>query len=363
MQRVPCVLMRGGTSKGAFFLSHDLPESITERDELLLSLMGSGHELEIDGIGGGSPQTSKVAIVSPSLHPDADVDYLFVQVMVSTRRVDTTPNCGNMLCAVGPFAIEQGLVKPSGPTTRVRIRNLNTHTFVMAEVQTPQGKVTYEGEIAIDGVPGSAAAVHLTFLDAAGSKTGALFPTGNVQDVFDGIPVTCIDMAMPMVIVEARHMGKQGDESPVELDADTTFLHRLETIRLRAGAAMGLGDVSDQVIPKPVLIAPAKAGGTLLVRYFMPHACHRALAITGSIGLATACVSQGSVAAQLLGKACKPRQQDVRIEHPSGGIDVRLSYTGMSGEIICASVVRTARRLFSGYVYASPLGKRASQFN
>ncbi|MFP3518675.1 4-oxalomesaconate tautomerase [Pseudomonas sp. SIMBA_077] len=353
MQRIPCVLMRGGTSKGPVFLAWDLPAAIAERDELLLNLMGSGHELEIDGIGGGSPQTSKVAIVSPSLHPDADIDYLFVQVMVSQRRVDTAPNCGNMLCAVGPFAIEQGLVKASQDLTCVRIRNLNTGTFINAEVFTPGGKVSYEGNTAIDGVPGTAAPIQLTFLNAAGSKTGKLFPTGQPQDLIDGTPVTCIDMAMPMMIVEAGQLGKRGDESPTELDADKYFLARLESLRLQAGLAMGLGDVSDTVIPKPVLVAPAKAGGTLQVRYFMPHNCHRALAITGSIGIATACVTEGSVAAQLLGGACEPRLKHVRIEHPSGGIDVVLSYTGDQGEAIRASVVRTSRRLFSGFVYAS----------
>ncbi|NNB42054.1 4-oxalomesaconate tautomerase [Pseudomonas chlororaphis] len=350
MQRIPCVLMRGGTSKGPVFLAWDLPVSIEQRDELLLDLMGSGHELEIDGIGGGSPQTSKVAIVSPSLHPEADVDYLFVQVMVSQRRVDTAPNCGNMLCAVGPFAVEQGLVKATGEQTQVRIRNLNTGTFVHSLVQTPAGKVSYEGDTTIDGVPGTAAPVQLTFLDAAGSKTGKLFPTGNTLDLIDGVPVTCIDMAMPMLIVEAGQLGKRGDEPPAELDADKAFLERLEALRLQAGLAMGLGDVSDKVIPKPVLISPAKAGGTLQVRYFMPHSCHRALAITGSIGLATACVSAGSVAAELLGGATQLKQ--VRLEHPSGGIDVVLSYTGNQGETIRASVVRTARRLFSGFVYA-----------
>jgi 2-methylaconitate cis-trans-isomerase PrpF len=345
--------MRGGTSKGPVFLAWDLPVAIEERDELLLNLMGSGHELEIDGIGGGSPQTSKVAIVSPSLHPDADVDYLFVQVMVSQRRVDTAPNCGNMLCAVGPFAIEQGLVKASQDQTRVRIRNINTGTFVNAEVQTPGGKVSYEGDTAIDGVPGTAAAVQLTFLDAAGCNTGKLFPTGQTQDLIDGIALTCIDMAMPMMIVEAGQLGKRGDETPAELDADKAFLHRLESLRLQAGRAMGLGDVSDKVIPKPVLVSPARVGGTISVRYFMPHSCHRALAITGSIGLATACVTQGSVVAQLLGEASEPRLNQVRIEHPSGAIDVVLSYTGAHAETIRASVVRTSRRLFSGYVYAT----------
>lgn len=357
MQRIPCVLMRGGTSKGPVFLAWDLPTGIQERDELLLDLMGSGHELEIDGIGGGSPQTSKVAIVSPSLHADADVDYLFVQVMVAERRVDTAPNCGNMLCAVGPFAIEQGLVKARGDLTQVRIRNLNTGTFVNADVQTPGGQVNYEGDTAIDGVPGTAAPVQLTFLDAAGSKTGKLFPTGQARDLIDGIPVTCIDMAMPMVLVEAGQLGKRGDETPAELDSDSDFLKRLESLRLQAGLAMGLGDVSDKVIPKPVLVSRPLAGGTLSVRYFMPHKCHRALAITGSIGLATACVTPGSIVAELLGNRSDARPTSVRIEHPSGGIDVVLAYTGKNGETIRASVVRTARRLFSGTVYA-PVSQR-----
>jgi len=212
--------MRGGTSKGPFFHAWDLPANVVERDELLINLMGSGHELEIDGIGGGSPQTSKVAIVSPSLHADADVDYLFVQVMVAQRRVDTAPNCGNMLCAVGPFAIEQGLVKGQEGKTLVRIRNLNTGTFVNSLVETPGGIVRYEGRTAIDGVPGTAAPVQLTFLDAVGSKTGKLFPTGQATDVIDGVPVTCIDMAMPMMVVEASQLGVTGSETPAELDAN-----------------------------------------------------------------------------------------------------------------------------------------------
>ena len=353
MQRIPCVLMRGGTSKGPVFLASDLPESVEERNEVLLSVMGAGHELEIDGIGGGSPQTSKVAIVSPSSHPDADVDYLFVQVMVSQRRVDTAPNCGNMLCAVGPFAVEQGLVKAGPATTEVRIRNLNTGTFVSSKVQTPGGAVTYAGATRIDGVPGVAAPIELTFLDAAGSTTGKLFPTGNTRDRFDGVETTCIDMAMPMVLIDAASLGKTGRESPAELDADLDFLARLDAIRLQAGLAMGLGDVSQKVIPKPVLLAPASSGGTIQVRYFMPHSCHRALAITGSIGLATACVSQGTVAAQMLGlDASEERMTQVRIEHPSGSIEVALAYVGEQGETIRASVVRTARRLFSGEVHA-----------
>ena len=351
MQSIPCVLMRGGTSRGPVFLANHLPSDVAQRDELLLNVMGSGHELEIDGIGGGSPQTSKVAIVSTSNHPDADVDYLFVQVMVNQRRVDTAPNCGNMLCAVGPFAIEHGLVNASAPVTRVRIRNLNTNTLVDSEVQTPRGKVRYDGDTTIDGVPGSAAPIKLTFLDAAGAKTGKLLPTGNVREQFDGVEVTCIDMAMPMVLMHAEALGKTGYETPAELDADGALLERLESIRLQAGAAMGLGDVSQMVIPKPVLVSKPRYDGTLQVRYFMPHNCHRALAITGAVGLATACVSPGTVIADLLGEGAQ-QLAEVRLEHPSGGIDVALTRSGAEGQTIQASVVRTARRLFSGFVYA-----------
>ncbi|MDR6713759.1 2-methylaconitate cis-trans-isomerase PrpF [Pseudomonas hunanensis] len=359
MQRIPCVLMRGGTSKGPFFHAWDLPSNVVERDEMLINLMGSGHELEIDGIGGGSPQTSKVAIISPSLDAEADVDYLFVQVMVAQRRVDTAPNCGNMLCAVGPFAIEQGLVKANDGQTLVRIRNLNTNTFVNSLVETPGGIVRYEGRTAIDGVPGTAAPVQLTFLDAVGSKTGTLFPTGQARDVIDGVELTCIDMAMPMMIVEASQLGVSGGESPAELDADSRLLKRLEALRIKAGLAMGLGDVSGMVIPKPVLISPARYDGTLQVRYFMPHNCHRALAITGAIGLATACVSPGTVVMDMLGEGAEALSE-VRLEHPSGGIEVALSRSGADGKTIQASVVRTARRLFSGFVYAPTLRRIAS---
>ncbi|MFC0225126.1 4-oxalomesaconate tautomerase [Serratia aquatilis] len=352
MRKIPCVLMRGGTSKGAFILAKDLPENIEERNEILLSIMGAGHELEIDGIGGGSPQTSKVAIISPSSHPDADVDYLFAQVMVQQRQVDTTPNCGNMLCAVGPFAIEQGLIPATDPVTQVRIRNVNTNTLVDAEVQTPDGIVTYDGDTTIDGVPGHAAPVALTFLNACGAKTGHLLPTGNITDMFQGVETTCIDMAMPMVLIAASSLGKTGQETPQQLDKDKAFLQRLERIRLAAGLAIGLGDVSEKVIPKPVLLAEACHGGTLSTRYFMPHHCHKALAVTGSIGIATATTLAGSVAAKIINQDKTVRfLRQIVIEHPSGKIEVNLFNDGDKPETIRASVVRTARKLLSGNVY------------
>lgn len=350
MRNIPCVLMRGGTSKGAFLRATDLPENIQERNEVLLSIMGSGHELEIDGIGGGSPQTSKVAIVSQSTSQDADIDYLFVQVIVNERRVDTTPNCGNMLCAVGGFAIEHGLVDAKSPVTRVRIRNVNTNTFIDADIQTPNGVVVYEGDTQIDGVPGRAAPVALTFLNAAGAKSGHLFPTGKRTDVFDDITVTCIDMAMPMVVIPAQSLGRTGYESASELDRDKALFERLESIRLQAGAAMGFGDVTNRVIPKPVLISPAIKGGSVNVRYFMPHNCHKSLALTGAIGLASACIIQDTIVNQLT-NINKPGV--IKIEHPSGSIDVNLSLDGEHPEDIRASVVRTARKILSGTVYLS----------
>ena len=351
MLKIPCVLMRGGTSKGPVILASDLPDNIEERDAVLLSLMGAGHELEIDGIGGGSPQTSKVAIVSPSTCSDADVDYLFVQVMVNERRVDTTPNCGNMLCAVGPFAIEKGLVNAKSPVTTVRIRNLNTGTLVDAEVQTPDLLVSYEGDTHIDGVPGAAAPVGLTFLNSAGCKTGKLLPTGNVIDRIDEAEVTCIDMAMPMVLIEAAQLGKTGFEQPAELESDRAFMTRLEHIRRQAGRAMGFGDVSDKVIPKPVLLSKPQAGGTINVRYFMPHACHRSLAITGSIGISVATRIEGSVAWKIISGQPKTTYTSIiDIEHPGGKISVSLTNESNEIEKTRAAVIRTCRKLFEGVV-------------
>lgn len=348
MHAIPCVLMRGGTSKGPFFLASDLPDNEDARDELLLQLMGSGNELEIDGIGGGYPQTSKVAIVGPSSTEGVDVDYLFVQVMVEQRRVDVSPNCGNMLSAVGPFAIEKGLVTPSGDTTCIRIRNVNTNTLIDATVQTPNGQVRYDGDAAIDGVPGTAAPIHLTFLNAVGARTGKLYPTGQSRDTFDGVEVSCVDAAMPMVLIHASALGKRGDETPAELDDDKAFMARLERIRRQAGLAMGFGDVSDKVIPKPVLISEGDAHAPLTVRYFMPHRCHRALAITGAVGLAIACSNGESLIRDLIDP--KTLKGEMDIAHPSGRLSVAMT-PDASGQAPICSLLRTARRLFSGDVF------------
>lgn len=363
-RRIPCVLMRGGTSRGPFFLSSDLPSDIPQRDAILLAAMGSGHELQLDGIGGGHPLTSKVAIVGPPTAPGADVDYLFVQVKVQEQSVDTSPNCGNMLSGVGPFAIESGLVTAGVGRTIVRIHNLNTGKIIEARVATPDGRVTYDGDVAIDGVPGTAAPVHLTFLDAAGSKTGKLLPTGKVIDRIGGIDVTCIDASTPLVLIRAMDLGKSGAERPDELDADKRFLARLEAIRIEAGERMGFRNVARIVIPKPVLLTPPFRGGSICARYFMPHACHKALAITGGVGIATACATPGTIAKQITGRLRIPSA--VAVEHPSGRLEIGLESAPGRREPV-ALVVRTARRLFEGAVFArvpdQPLQPRADAKN
>jgi len=345
--RIPCVLMRGGTSRAAFFLRSDLPAEPGPRDAVLIAAMGAGHELQVDGIGGGNPVTSKVAIVGPSSRPGADVDYLFAQVGIRERSVDLSPICGNILAAVGPFAIEAGLVPAGDGTTTVRVHNVNTGKVVEAEVATPGRRVTYEGETAIAGVPGTGAAIHLAFLDAAGAKTSALLPTGRPVDLIDGVPVSCVDAATPVVLVRAADLGKSGREPAAHYLADTAFMTRLERLRVAAGRAMGLPDAAERVIPKPVLLAAAAEGGALCARYFTPHECHKALAIGGAVAIATAVATPGTIAAALAGPARPPTTVD--IEHPSGRLPVRLATRPGDG-VPVAGVVRTARRLFEGRI-------------
>lgn len=344
---IPCVLMRGGTSRGPYFLASDLPSDPQARDQVLIQVMGSGHELQVDGLGGGHPLTSKVAIVSPSTVPGADVDYLFAQVNVRERLVDTSPNCGNMLAGVGPFALEAGLVPAKDGVSIVHIHNVNTGKLIEARIETPGGRVNYEGSTAIDGVPGTAAPIHLAFIDAVGAKTGKLFPSGSPKDVVDGVTMSLVDACMPIMAVKAADLGMTGYESPAEFAANRPFMERLESLRLQAGRLMGLGDVRALVIPKPVLIASAREGGTLAARYFMPHACHNAFAITGSVAVATAAVTPGNVIAEVSGTPKLP--VDLVIEHPSGRLQVRLEQRP-GDKAPVAYLVRTARRLFEGKV-------------
>lgn len=350
--KIPCVMMRGGTSSGPFFLATDLPEDIALRDEILIAAMGSPHEYQVDGIGGATPFTSKVAIISKSTRPGIDVDYLFAQVLVNERYVDTKPNCGNMLGAVGPFAIEQGLIPASQGETTVRIFNVNTRAEVDAIVETPNGVVTYAGTTAIDGVPGTAAPVRLNFRSAIGSVTRKLLPTGRPIDVIDGVEVSCVDVAMPMVLIPAEQVGKTGHEGANELDADVALIARMEAIRRQAGELMGLGDVSKSVVPKIGLLARPAKGGTISSRYFVPYACHKAHAVTGAVCVAAACATPGTIAQRLSGLSDTAPQGVVVIEHPSGSIaiDLDVELAGDEPVIHRAALIRTARRLFEGNV-------------
>lgn len=348
--RIPCVLMRGGTSRGPYFKAADLPADRDEIASVLIAAMGAGHELQITGLGGGHPLTSKVAIVGPSQSSDADVDYLFGQVMVHERRVDFGPNCGNMLAGVGPFAIDKGLVRACDDVTTVRIRNLNTGKLIEARVQTPNGVVQYDGDAMIDGVPGAGSPVHLAFMDAAGSKTGSFMPTGATRDVIDGVEVSCIDAAMPVMLVRATDLGVSGHETASELNANARLRARLQPLRLEAGRRMGLQDVAQSVIPKPVLIAEPLNGGAISARYFMPHECHTALSVTGGVAIASAVVSPGTIAAEM---AHAPRLPgDVRIEHPSGHMNI-YAEPPRNGLPPVAMVVRTARPIMEGTLMLS----------
>ena len=352
LRAIRCTLMRGGTSRGPYFRRCDLPADPDTRDRVLLAAMGSPDFRQIDGLGGADPLTSKVAMVGPSGEPGCDVDYLFAQVAVDRAIVDTSPPCGNMLAGVAPFAIENGMIAARDGETRVTIYNVNTNSRIEAIIQTPRGRVEYEGEAAIDGVPGTAAPVILNFMDVAGSKTGALLATGEVAENIDGVEVTCIDVAMPMVIMRAADFGVTGDEDRAEIDSRTDLFARIEPIRLEAGRRMGLGDVSDKVIPKVALVAPPRAGGSICSRYFTPHRLHAAHAVTGAVCVASACALEGSTAWDLA-ELSPGTVRSIRIEHPSGKIDIQLETRGRRRElqVVRAGTVRTTRKLMSGEVY------------
>jgi 2-methylaconitate cis-trans-isomerase PrpF len=347
-REIPCLFMRGGTSRGPYFLRDDLPEDTAVCDQVLLAAMGSPDTRQIDGLGGATTPTSKVAIVSRSSQPGCDVDYLFAQVSVERAIVDTAPSCGNMLAGIGPFAIERGLVKASDVETRVSIFNVNTSSRIEALVQTPDRKVTYEGDQTIDGVPGSSAPITLSFTDIVGSKCGSLLPTGVASEVIDGITVSCVDVAMPMVVMHAVDMGITGYET-TEITADSELMQRIESIRRVAGQRMGLGDVADTVVPKVGLLAKARGNGTISSRYLTPHRLHDAHAVTGAICISSAISIEGTVASTLAAGASSRREM-VRIEHPSGSIDITLQLSGGGAalNVKSAGVVRTARKIMDG---------------
>jgi len=350
--RIPCTLMRGGTSKGPFFLASDLPSDTQLRERVLLAVMGSPDLRQIDGIGGADPLTSKVAIVSRSPREGIDVDYLFAQVSIDRPLVDVTPNCGNMLAGVGPFSIEQGLVASRDPVTPVRIYMVNTGNIAIAHVPTPGGEITQEGEASISGVPGKSAAIRIDFLETAGSVCGTLLPTGHARDEINGIEATLIDNGMPVVVMRAADFGKSGYETPAELDADTGFKARLEEIRLVAGERMRLGDVRLKVVPKMTLVAPPQNGGDLATRTFIPHKCHAAIGVLGAVTVGTACVIPGSVTS---GIVPTPKEAVTRlsVEHPTGefSLEIEVDHASADGlKVVRSSLIRTARALFRGDV-------------
>jgi len=340
--------IRGGSSKGVYFSASDLPSDEAARDQVLLDVVGRDVR-QIDGLGGADPLTSKVGIVSASTRANADIDYLFAQVVVGENRVDTTPNCGNILAGIGAFAIESGMIPIRGDTTTVRIYMVNSGNRCELLLQTPDGAVEYEGDARIDGVPGTAAPVICNYMDIAGSACGTLLPTGQQRDQIQGVPVTCIDNGMPVVVIPAAALGKTGYESCADLEADQVFRDRLEAIRLEAGKRMNLGDVSNKVVPKMSLISAPRAGGHVCTRTFIPHRCHVAIGVLGAVSVATACVLPGSVA---LGIASVPDGQTkhMSIEHPSGEFSVKLSLDD-KGNVIRAGLLRTARLLSRGEAY------------
>lgn len=346
---IPCMWMRGGTSKGGFFLADDLPDDIAARDAMLLAVMGSPDARQIDGMGGADPLTSKVALVRKSEN-GADVDYLFLQVFVDEARVSAAQNCGNMLAGVGPFAIERGLVKPTGDETRVAVHMLNTGKVAVLSVQTPQGQVTYKGDARIDGVPGLSSPIPIAFKDTAGSSCGALLPTGNVRDKVDGIDVTLIDNGMPCVVMLASDLGITGAETRAELDGNADLRGRLEAIRLKVGPMMNLGDVTDKTVPKMTMVSAPVQGGAIATRTFIPHRCHASIGVLGAVSVATACLLKGSVAADL---AVVPdgNPKALQIEHPLGETTI-MAEIGNDGTVKGAAILRTARKLFDGMVFA-----------
>jgi len=345
---VRCMWMRGGTSKGGYFLADDLPSDTAARDAFLLRVMGSPDARQIDGIGGADPLTSKVAVVRRSQRPGIDVDYLFLQVFVDKPIVTDQQNCGNILASVGPFAIERGLVHARDDETTVRIFMENTNQVATATISTPGRRVSYAGEARIDGVPGTAAAVPIVFEDTAGSTCGALLPTGNPVDEIDGIAVTLIDNGMPCVVMRAADLGISGHETPSELEANNALRQTLEAIRLKAGPLMNLGDVTEKSVPKMTMVSPPRRGGAISTRTFIPHRCHSSIGVLGAVSVGTACLLEGSPAAELASIPAG-EEKTLSIEHPTGEMSI---VAKMDGDAVrSVAVLRTARKLFDGMVF------------
>jgi 4-oxalomesaconate tautomerase len=341
--------MRGGTSKGGYFLADDLPADTQARDAVLLRVMGSPDLRQIDGMGGADPLTSKVAVVSKSDRDGVDVDYLFLQVFVDQPTVTDAQNCGNILAGVGAFAIERGLVAALEGETPVSIYMQNTGQIAVARVATPEGFVRYDGDAKIDGVPGGAAAVPLVFKDTAGSSCGALLPTGNPADVVDGVTVTMIDNGMPCVVMRAEDVGIKGDETPEALEANTVLRAKLEAIRALCGPMMNLGDVSEKSVPKMTMVSAPTQGGAISTRTFIPHRCHKTIGVLGAVSVATACLVKGSPAYDLANRG-EGTTRKLSVEHPTGEMTVVATLED-TGDVKEAAILRTTRKLMDGEVF------------
>jgi len=356
MRKIPFMLFRGGTSKGPFFLKEDLPSDETERDNLLMDLLGSGHSLEIDGIGGGNPLTSKLGILTKSQRDGVDVDYLTSQVHVNERIIESNIDCGNILSAAVCFAIERNLVKATNPETIFTLYSENSKKLLRATVQTPNGKITYKGDHVIDGAPGSGSPIKITFLDVGGSKSGKILPTGNPIDIIDGIAVSCVEMTMPMVIVEAMEFGLTGYETKAEIDKNHKVIDKIEALRHKAAKLMNLGDVTHKMTPKICLIAEPKSGGTITARYFIApfnYNCHPTMAISGSLVLSAASFIEGTIANELTDLSVMEGPQLIEIEHPSGKIPIEITIERDDDDykVPEVSYFRTARLLIDGHVF------------
>ncbi len=352
--------MRGGTSKGLFFNANDLPTNQKDRNALLLAVMGSPDARQIDGMGGAHPLTSKVAILSRSDHPEADVDYLFLQVAVEHSDVSDRQPCGNILAGVGPWAIENGMVGAGSAVTPVRVRTVNNGSLAVVNVQTPGGQVEYEGAAAIDGVPGTAAPIIIEFRDVAGANCGSMLPTGNVGDRINGVDVTCIDNGMPVVLLRAKDFDLSGTESPAELEANERLTSRIEAIRLKAGMLMNLGDVAGKTVPKMTLIAPPQNGGTVSTRTFIPHRVHDAIGVFGAVSVGAACMLSGSLAHEIAVVSQSDDLTRLDIEHPTGFFTVEMAVMPSAEglKITRSALLRTARLLMRGQVYATSISGR-----
>jgi 4-oxalomesaconate tautomerase len=349
---VRCTMLRGGTSRGLFFEAGDLPTDAGARDDLLLRLMGTPDPRQVDGLGGATSLTSKVAVVGPSDHPDADVDYLFLQLGVDEATVSDRQNCGNILAGVGPFAVERGLVSAGQRETTVRIRMVNSDSIAAATFPTPGGRVEYRGDVGISGVPCTAAPVVLAFTDTAGSATGSLLPTGNVRDSVDGIEVTCVDNGMPVVAAMAESFGLTGYESHEQLAADAELLERIDAFRLKAGQLMGLGHVAGSSVPKTALLAPARDGGQVSTQSFIPVQPHTSIGVLAAVSVVTGMLLPGAVGHDLAADWPADRSQ-IDVEHPTGHllVDVIVDSSSVPPRVVRSGVVHTARKLFDGTAF------------